>query len=88
MFLVLKWSVFRTPLYYINVTFKMSKRNFKKKNCYLKIHFSRSGVPKQRVSVIPNAVDCDMFHPKYDNDDADTDAIKRFKITDNNLFGF
>jgi phosphatidylinositol glycan class A protein len=25
----------------------------------------RSGVPKSKVSVIPNAVDCDMFNPSY-----------------------
>jgi glycosyltransferase involved in cell wall biosynthesis len=30
--------------------------------------FFRSGVPKHLVSVIPNAVDCDMFHPKFDTD--------------------
>ena len=36
---------------------------------------SRSGVPKHRVSVIPNAVDCDMFHPKFE----DKDKANRFE---------
>ena len=36
MLLVFKWSLFRTPLYYINVTIKMSKRNFNKKIVFLK----------------------------------------------------
>ncbi len=36
----------------------------------------RSGVPKHRVSVIPNAVDCDMFHPKFE----DERKANRFEI--------
>lgn len=36
----------------------------------------RSGVPKHKVSVIPNAVDCDMFFPDYSRNE----SVKRDKV--------
>ena len=38
----------------------------------------RSGVPKAKVSVIPNAVDCDIFMPKYDMEH--TNVFKNKKV--------